>query len=159
MLKMSELSAMFESLGYESVKTYINSGNVGFDSPRASETKIVATIESAIEEAFGKKILVMIRRQKEIEQVFANNPFEGEFESHKEMHVLFLKEEMPPDKSMQLLAAQSADERFAIVGREIFCHSRPGVADSLLGKGFIDKKLKISYTARNWRTVQKLAEL
>jgi uncharacterized protein (DUF1697 family) len=54
---------------------------------------------------------------------------------------------------------QTADERFAVIGREIYCHLRLGVADSLLGKGYIEKKLKVPTTGRNWRTVQKLAEL
>ena len=66
---------------------------------------------------------------------------------------------MPKEKEQQLLEKQTEDERFAVRGREIYCHLRLGVADSLLGKGFIERKLKVPVTARNWRTVQKLAEL
>lgn len=159
MIKMSELVSMFESLGFDGVKTYINSGNIAFDSPKSAEKKLVAKIEDEIEKSFGKKIPVMLREQKDIDRTLANNPFDGEFESHKEMHVLFMSEEMPAAKAKQLLDAQTDSERFAIVGREIYCHLKLGVADSLLGKGFIDKKLKVPVTGRNWRTVQKLAEL
>lgn len=159
MIKMAELSAMFESLGFARVKTYINSGNIGFDSVKAAEKKLVVKIEKAIEDTFGKKIAVMVREQKQIERVLADNPFEGEFESHKEMHVLFLSEEMTAEKEKQLLDACPEGERYKCIGRELYCHLPKGVIDSLLGKSFLDKKLKLSATGRNWRTVQKLAEL
>ena len=159
MIKMSALATVFELLGLEGVKTYINSGNIAFDSAKIAEKKLVATLEKAIEETFGKKIAVMVRERKDIDRVLTNNPFDGEFASHKEMHVLFMRDEMPAEKAKQLLEAQTGDERFAIVGREIYCHLKLGVADSLLGKGFLDKKLKVQITGRNWRTVQKLAEL
>lgn len=160
---MTELKELFSSLDFENVTTYINSGNVGFDvnddEALRTGSKLVTYIEQAIESHFKLPIQVMVREQKAIENILKNNPFDGEFESHKEMHVLFMKDEMPADKETQLLEKQTPDERFAVLGREIYCHLRFGVADSLLGKGFIEKKLKVPVTARNWRTVQKLAEL
>ena len=173
-VSMPELKVLFESLGFESVKTYINSGNVGFDvkagipgvsCPHGSRdsmdqaSPLVEQIEQSILERFSLPIQVMVRGQKAIETILSENPFAGEFESHKEMHVLFMKEKMPKEKEEMLLEKQTADERFAVRGREIYCHLTLGVADSLLGKGFIEKKLKVPITARNWRTVQKLAEL
>lgn len=166
MIKMAELKTVFEDLGFKNVFTYINSGNLAFDvrSPPVSkglslESKLVSKIEKAIGKAFGKEIPVMVRAQESFSDVLANNPFEGQFESHKEMHVLFMKDEMPADKQEQLLTNQTKDERFVVRGREIYCHLRLGVAESLLGKGFIERKLKVQITARNWRTVEKLAKL
>ena len=170
MIKMTELKAAFERCGFENVTTYINSGNLAFDvtqmqKPARSkgslknESSLAATIEQAIEKEFAKQIPVMIREQAAVADILANNPFEGQFESHKEMHVLFMKGEMPPEKQQQLMAQQTPDERFSVRGREIYCHLRLGVADSLLGKGFIDKKLKVAVTGRNWRTTELLASL
>ena len=167
---MPELKAVFESLGFANVTTYINSGNVAFDAeamrkPARSEgranpeSRLTRQIEDAIEKHFKLPIQVMIREQREIEYILADNPFAGRFESHKEMHVLFMKGEMPDDKQAKLLEKQTDDERFAVRGRGIYCHLKLGVADSLLGKGFIERKLKVPITARNWRTVQKLADL
>ena len=167
---MPELTGVFVSLGFSNVKTCINSGNVAFDTdamqkPARSkgsanhESKLMDRIEQAIERRFELPIQVMVREQREIESILISNPFDGQFESHKEMHVLFMKEEMPEDKEDLLLEKQTDDERFAVRGREIYCHLRLSVADSLLGKGFIERKLKVAVTARNWRTVQKLAEL
>lgn len=159
MIKMTELKALFEALGFKNVVTYINSGNLAFDARKTAEKMLATKIEKAVEKGFGKEIPVMVREQPVITQILKDNPFEGEFESHKEMHVLFMKDEMPVDKREQLLSHQTDDERFAVKGREIYCHLKLGVAESLLGKGFIDKKLKVSVTGRNWRTVEKLAEL
>ena len=159
MIKMTELKSSFEQLGFKNVVSYINSGNLAFDSGKTTEDKLISKIENAIEKDFGLNIQVMVREQAAVDDVLANNPFEGQFESHKEMHVLFMKDKMPADKEKQLLEMQTADERFKVSGREIYSHLRLGVADSLLGKGFIEKKLKVPITARNWRTVQKLSEL
>src|SRR5512139_382557 len=115
MINMGELRAMFEALGFERVTSYINSGNLAFDSvssPRVSsphvskgsahETSIVPLIEAAINKTFGKPVRVMIRTQSDIERILAGNPYEGEYASHKEMHVLFLHEELSADKAAML---------------------------------------------------------
>ena len=159
MISMAELTKSFVALGFENVVSYINSGNLAFDARKADERKLVARLEKAIESDFGKKVSVMVREQGHIEQVLANNPYEGEFESHKEMHVLFLAAELAPDARRSLADAVPTGERFSVVGREIYCHLPRGVIDSFLGRGQFEKIVKIPVTARNWRTVQKLAEL
>jgi uncharacterized protein (DUF1697 family) len=160
MIKMGELRSLFEALGFEDVATYINSGNIGFNASRNyREADIITRIEDGIEKILDKKIQVMLRTPSAVHKILEANPFEGQFLSHKEMHVLFMKDEMPADLQSQLLDQQTENERFAIIGREIYCHLKLGVADSVLGKGFIEKKLKTPITARNWRTVQKLSEL
>jgi len=159
MIKMEELRATFEALGFENVASYINSGNLAFDSKKVAEEKLVAKIEKAIEKDVGKSIPVMIREQPALQKILDDNPFDGEFENHKEMHVLFMRTDMPVEKKDQLRSQQTKNERFEVRDREIYCHLRLGVADSLLGKGYIDKKLKAQITARNWRTVQKLIDL
>jgi uncharacterized protein (DUF1697 family) len=159
MIRMSELKKTFVALGFEKVVSYINSGNLAFDARKTDEKKLVAKLERAIEQDFGKKVSVMVREQTDIERVLANNPYDGEFASHKEMHVLFLASELSSDAKLSLADAVPTGERFAVVGREIYCHLPMGVADSYLGRGQFEKLVKIPVTARNWRTVQKLAEL
>lgn len=159
MIKMADLKSSFEKLGFKNVVSYINSGNLGFDVAKTTEEKICTKIEKAIEKEFSKSIPVMVRKQSSITKVINDNPFHGSYETHKQMHVLFMKGKMPKDKQEQLKAAETDHEKFEIVDREIYALSKLGVADSLLGKGFIEKKLKVPITARNWRTVQKLAEL
>lgn len=158
-IKMETLREMCAALGYENVKTYINSGNVIFETSQPDDETFAARIESAIEKKFALKIKVIVRTIDEIKDIIANNPFDGQFENDKDLHVFFLDEELPAEKCELLLANNNENERFTVLGREIFCHLRVSVLDSLMGKDYIGKKLKVSATARNWRTVNKIAEL
>lgn len=159
MIRMADLKKSFESLGLRKVVSYVNSGNLAFDSRKTSERSLTKKLEDVIERDFGKRVQVMVREQAAILEIIAANPYKGEFKSHKEMHVLFLKEQVPKENVAVLLESAPTAERFMIIGREIYCHLPMGVADSLMGRGLVEKKLKIPVTARNWRTVEKLAEL
>jgi len=159
MLKMSELKAAFEDAGFENVVTYINSGNIAFDTHTVGEASIANRIEKLIEDRFGKTVPTMVRKRSAIKKILASDPFAGKYETHKQMHVLFMNGKMPEDKQTILLAEATDREMFAIDGTEIYALLLDGVADSLLGKSFIEKKLKLNVTGRNWRTVEKLAQL
>ena len=158
-MKMSDLKLVFESLGFDNVATYINSGNLAFDAKKTAEAKLETKIEDAVEANVGKRIDVMVRPQSEISTIIKNNPFDGQYESHKHMHVLFLKEPMPREKEELLQASAFPGEKYDVREREIYNLLPNGVAGSLLTKGFFEKKPRVSYTGRNWRTVEKLAEL
>ena len=159
MVRMSDLKSMFESLGFKNVVSYINSGNLAFDAVKTTEEKLVSKIEKQIKASLGLDIQVMVRQQDAIAGVIENNPFKGKYETHKQMHVLFMKDEIPNDKRDEALGWQTDEERIAIKGREIYALLLGGVAESLIGRGLLERKLKIPMTARNWRTVEKLAEL
>ena len=158
-VNMAELRASCERLGYENVKTYINSGNVIFDAAPNDTDKIASQVHDAILRDFGLDISVMVRSIEELQEVIANNPFDGQFDNHKDMHVFFLADELPDDKRALLMEKHSEAEQISVHGKTIYYHLRISIIDSLLGKGFVDKKLKIPATARNWRTVMKLAEM
>jgi uncharacterized protein (DUF1697 family) len=159
MIRMEDLRAMFEGLGFKNVVSYINSGNLAFDARKASEEGLVVKIEAAIENHLGKRVCVMVRGQSDIARILANNPFEGQYASHKEMHVLFLQDALSKENQKWLSETAPPGERFSVAGREIYCHLPLGVADSYLGRGRFEKKLRVAVTARNWRTVEKLAHL
>ncbi len=166
MIRMTELKAALETLGFENVVTYINSGNVAFDvsSPHvskgsATEKELIDKIAPLLEKLAGKPISVMVREQADLSRIIQNNPYAGQFESHKEMHVLFLNDELTEEGKHFLAENVPPPERFSVAGREIYCHLPMGVADSYLGRGIFERKLKIAVTGRNWRTVEKLAEL
>ena len=160
MIKMETLREMFAALGFNDVKSYINSGNIVFETAKTDDLKLAEKIGKAIEKEFSMTIGVMVRQKSEIEDIIKNNPFEGKFENDKEVHVLFLNEELPKEKSELLVSNNNENEKFVVRGREIFYHAS-GVSfpDSLMGKDFIGNKLKVSATARNWRTINKIAEL
>ena len=158
-IKMETLRERCAALGFQNVKTYINSGNVIFETAETDDKKLAEKIERAIEIEFLLNIKVIVRSVSEIEETIKNNPFAGEFENDKDLHVFFLDETLPEEKCQLLLANNSENERFAVRNREIFCHLRGDFSESLIGKDYIGKRLKVSATARNWRTVNKITEL
>ncbi len=157
-VKMETLREVCSSLGCSNVKTYINSGNIIFETRKTDDKKLAAKIEKAIEKEFGLQIKTIVRTFEEIEIIVKNNPFAGQFENEKDLHVFFLDEEMPDEKRRMLLSNNNENEMFAANKREIFCLLRVSVLDSLMGKDYIGKKLKVFATARNWRTVNKILE-
>jgi uncharacterized protein (DUF1697 family) len=157
-VKMETLRKACTALGFENVKTYINSGNMIFETAKSDDKKLAEKIEKAIDKEFSLNIKTMVRSIAEIEDIVKNNPFDGQFENDKDLHVFFLDEALPAEKREQLLSNNNENEMFATQSREIFCLMRISVLDSLMGKDYIGKKLKVSATARNWRTVNKILE-
>lgn len=157
-IKMEELRKVFATLGFTNVKTYIQSGNVVFESDENDQAKLTEIIANAVESNFFKTP-VMIRTIDEIKAVIENNPFADEQFDDKQMHLVFLAEKLSDEKAEILMANNKETEKFAVFNREVYCLLRAGVADSLLGKKFIDNKLKVAATARNWRTLNKILEL
>ena len=158
-IKMETLREVCVAQGFQNVKTYINSGNLVFETVENDDKKPAEKIESAIEKEFSLKIKVIVRTIDEIENLISNNPFTGQFENDKDLHVFFLDEELPNEKREILLSNNTENEQFAVQNREIFCLLKISVLDSLIGKDYIGKKLKVSATARNWRTVNKILDL
>lgn len=158
-IKMETLRAVCTMLGFQNVKTYINSGNVIFETAETNDLKLAEKIEAAIETEFALRIKVMARTMDEIKSIVAKNPFDGQFENDKDLHVIFLDEELPTEKRELLLSNNNENEQYFVRNREIFCLLKVSVLDSLMGKDYIGKKLKVLATARNWRTVNKILDL
>lgn len=157
-IKMETLREVCTKLGFENVKTYINSGNVIFETSKSDDKKLAERIEKAIEKEFGLNIKTLVRSIDELKNIVKNNPFDGQFENDKDLHVFFLDEEMSDEKRELLLSNNNENEQYFVRNREIFCLLKVSVLDSLMGKDYIAKKLKVSSTARNWRTVNKVLE-
>lgn len=159
MIKMEKLRETVAELGFDNVKTYINSGNIAFDTKKTDDKKLAAKLHDVILAAFGFDISVMVRSADEIKDLIAANPFEGQFDNDKDLHAFFLNEPLSAEQANLLIAQSSNAERFHIGDRYLLRLLTISVLDSAVGKGFIDKKLKVATTARNWRTVQRLASL
>ncbi|HTJ62878.1 MAG TPA: DUF1697 domain-containing protein [Alphaproteobacteria bacterium] len=148
-LPMTELKAMCEAAGFETVKTYIASGNVVFVSA-LPETTVKAALEAKLAAYAGKAVPVMVRTAAEMAAVAEANPF-AEAAPNRVM-AIFL-DAAPPTDALEH-AVGRADEASALGAREIYVHYPSGQADT---------KLRIpaakTGTARNMNTVAKLAEM
>jgi len=157
---MKELQALFESLGYKQVKTYIQSGNVAFSAEEKSSSAIRKAIEVAISQRFGFEVPVLISTQADIKKVIEGNPFLNEkgIEPDK-LHVTFL-DELPKQESVdKLLTYDYAPDRFVLTGKEVYIYCPNGYGRTKINNTFFESKLKVGATTRNWKTVNVLAEM
>jgi uncharacterized protein (DUF1697 family) len=149
-LPMKELKLMCEEAGFESVRTYIASGNVVFetgDSPDHAR----AILEKRLEAWAGKEVGVLVRTGREMADLVTANPFPDQ--PGNRVVVLFLDRRPPPDLEAGVSGLQ--DEQMRPAASEVFIHYPEGQGSSKLsfGSGFG------LATARNMNTVAKLAEM
>jgi uncharacterized protein (DUF1697 family) len=159
MLPMKDLVSLCEGAGCVRVRTYINSGNVIFESPAAAVGKAGAAITRAIEDRFGFRSPVILRSAAELDDIVRNNPFLKAGADEKWLHVLFLHSLPEPARVAALDPYRSPPDRFEVRGREIFAHCPAGVGQSKLTNAWFDSKLATISSGRNWRTVCKLRDM
>ena len=148
-LPMAELKNICEAAGFTSVKTYIASGNVVFQSTK-TEAQVKAALEKALALYAGKPVGVLIRAAKEMTAVLAASPFKDKPGS--KAHAIFL-DQPPPSDALSSVSNQT-NEELQLGAREIYAYYPEGAGQS---------KLKIptakAGTARNMNTVAKLADM
>jgi uncharacterized protein (DUF1697 family) len=159
-IKMDQLRTSIEALGFEQVKTYIQSGNVVFKAAKAAPTALSKKIEATILADFGHSVSVIIRTADEMKQVLANNPFleERGVDSEK-LHVMFLSDAPESSALKKLEALMAPPERIRCVGKGLYFHLPNGVGQSIVMKKPIDRVLAVTTTMRNWKTVNTLHQM
>src|SRR5437868_4934049 len=75
LISMKDLSRMFEAIGFEDVRTYIQSGNVIFGDASADAELVTERAERGLREALGYEVKVILRTMNEVEGLVERNPF------------------------------------------------------------------------------------
>ncbi len=160
-IRMADLKALYELLGFKDVTTYIQSGNVVFRSGQKSPSAVAATISKAIQKKFGFEVTVIVREPAELQNIVRKNPFAGRRGVDEiRLYVTFLEEKPSPAlvKALGSLTAKSKDE-FQVAGKEVYLHCPTGYGKTLLSNTFFEKYLEVAATTRNWNTVNVLSEM
>ena len=157
-LPMKDLTKLLESLDCQQVKTYIQSGNAAFQHA-TTEPHILSThISSAIQASHGFEPAVLILPAKSLQQAIAENPFTDAGAAPKTLHLYFLTS-VPANPNFEKMATLKADsEQFELRKNVFYLHAPDGIGRSKLAAQ-AEKLLGVAATARNWRTVSKLAEM
>lgn len=156
-VRMAELKSLYESLGFTNVETYVQSGNVVFDSEEQDANKMADAIEKQIENTFGFAIPVQVRSADDFQRVIESHPFRDE--EPVRVLVTFLKESPNPLKLEKLSHYEDKVDQYAIGEQEIFLFCPGGYGNTKLSNTFFEKMLEVTATTRNWRTVNKLYEM
>jgi uncharacterized protein (DUF1697 family) len=148
---MAELRAKLENAGYDNVRTYIASGNVLFDGPRA-RAKTADELERLVAAAFGVKTAVILRSPQQLAAAVEKHPFDDVADTH----VAFLAARPTKPAAARL---EGVDPDAVLVGAELYLRLPRGVHGSRLSNARIESLLGVAATLRNWRTVVALSKL
>jgi uncharacterized protein (DUF1697 family) len=154
-IAMPKLRAALADAGFGDVRTYVQSGNVVLDSPKAAAT-VAEECARAIDEHFGLDIAVVTRTRDELAEVVRRNPLAGVAQDPRRYQVVFLSAEPHRDVIAKLSGLATDEERLEVIGREMYAWHPAGVARSKLWNGIAGKGLGVTATARNWTTVETL---
>lgn len=157
-LPMKELVDLLQELGCANIKTYIQSGNVVLCSSENSAAILKKRIEDAIASRFSLNPIVLLLSASQLVSAIAANPFPEATKEPATLHFFFLSE-FSAEYDEPLLQTMSApNERFQLVGKVFYLLAPDGIGRSRLAAN-VEKKLGVTTTARNYRTVDKLRQL
>lgn len=159
-IKMEALRNLYTTMGFCDIHTYLQSGNVTFRALATDEQMLEQTIEQYIKKEFSLDIPVQVMNVEALKNVIHNNPFlKDETLDPSFFHVTFLK--IPP-AVVDLKAIESKkteQEKMAFSGKVIYLYCPEGYGNTKLNNNFLEKRLKVTATTRNWKTTTALLQL
>jgi len=158
---MPELKALYEGLGFSKVITYIQSGNVIFETQINDPLPALSSlIEKAISDGYGFSTPVILRTIEEMQAVIKANPFIKDIgQVTEKLYVTFLDKEPALDSINRINPFDFLPDKFKFYNREIYLDCASGYGTTKLSNTFFENKLKVKATTRNWNTVNELLEL
>jgi len=160
LIKMTELAACFEALGFSHVRTYIQSGNVIFGADEPDQARLSSRIEAALSKTFNYEAMAVLRSIKEMKDIVGHAP-QG-FGSNPDAYrydVIFLKRPLTPSDVMDSISIkEGVDQAFAGEGVLYFIRLISRATQSRLTR-IISLPIYQSMTIRNWNTTKKLLDM
>jgi uncharacterized protein (DUF1697 family) len=158
-MKMPDLQALVIALGHANVVTYIQSGNVVFDSRVRNSSALADGLAQGISEQLGLEVGVLLRSREELAKIARANPYLRTGADETKLHVTFLAETPEAERVRSLAGFDAGADEMAVRGREVYLHCPGGYGTTKLSNGFLERRLAVTATTRNWNTVMKLLQL
>ena len=154
-IRMEALRASFAALGFKNVKTYIQSGNVIFETDEPADGLSVK-IGKKILGDFGFEVRVLTKSAKELAEIVKRNPFAKKGNDEARLYVTFLSDD-PSRNALELVQPLAAGaEEIHVAGRAVYLRLPNGYGKTKLSNTAIEKKLSCGATTRNWNTTKTL---
>jgi len=159
-VSMADLKALLVDLGFENVRTLLNSGNVVFSGKSKTEAELEELLETEFAKRGGRATEFFVRTAEEWKSIIARNPMTNEARRDPGHLLLVVLKREPSDQEVDALrAAIVGPEVVKAAGKQAYIYYPAGVGQSKLTAKLIEKKLGSPGTGRNWNTVLKLAAM
>lgn len=142
---------------FSNVQTWIQSGNVILNT-RLSAKEAAEKVNKIIKENIGADLKIIVKTPAEIKKVLAENPYEESYDISRVFFTLF--NDLPDEKLVETLQSQDfSNDKFIFAPHAIYLFIPGSAAETKLNNNFLERKLKIDTTTRNFNTLSKLIEL
>ena len=160
MIKMDTLKTTLEAIGFQNVQTYIQSGNVFVDTDEENASAVGFKIKQEIFKIFGHEVPIVVINKNDLEVCFKNNPFLKEKDvDEKKLYVAFVSTTLKSDNINDLKISQFKPDEASIDGNKIYIKYAVGAGKTRFDQKYIEKKLNVIATIRNWNTVTQLLKI
>ena len=150
------MEGLFLSLGFDSVQTYVQSGNVVFEDSDTDVQKVRDEIERKIARSFGFEVLVFVRTKEELQELVKGTPLRIGCQQTPRDPVVRRPADFPTE---EIERVRDEAEKVSSSGREVHLFCPNGYGRTKLSNGFFERRLKVHATTRNWRTLNALLSI
>jgi uncharacterized protein (DUF1697 family) len=157
-IKMADFKNHLQELNFIDVQTYIQSGNAVFKNKKTSPKALEKKITKKILEEYGFEVSVIVKSPNELTEIIKKNPFTKD-EDLSRLCVIFLSDEPTSENLKKLKGIDHSPEEYVLRGKTIYFYSPHGFGKAKMSNNFFENKLKVSATTRNWKTVNRLADM
>jgi uncharacterized protein (DUF1697 family) len=157
---MNALREVYAALNFKNIETYIQSGNVVFQSGASDVHELENKISKKLLKIFSAQIPVLVLELGELKKIVKNNPFVNKrTEDPKALLVTFLSDAPNKEDLTSIQDKTYAPDEFIVSGKTVYLFCPKGYGNTKLTNTFFEKKLKVMATARNWKTVLELVNM
>jgi len=158
-VSMEKLRGLFIDLGLDNVRSYIQTGNVFFESAETDRSKLAATIEAHLKKALRYEVPVILRTIEEVEAALHLNPFKGiELTKDRRFYILFAAQSISSDLALPFRSPTGEFEIISITPGEIFLVLTLKNGRSGNPAAFVEKIFNTKVTGRFFHTTAKILE-
>ena len=151
---MKDLKDVLHSIGLENCLTYIQSGNIVFNTSASDTNAIASKISTEIKKHFNFDVPTIAVTLNELVAINQENTFAGE--ETKQLYYTFLSSSPKKEDADKFSALKFDNTQFELRKKCVYLCFNTKVSDSKLSNNLIENRLKVNATTRNWKTVQKL---
>lgn len=152
---MHDLALLYESIGFNNIKTYLQTGNVLFDSKDKNISQIVKIINDGIFNELGYRVTVILRTRQELLDIAESNPFKN-YDGDVKYYLTFLAESPKITPTLPIRKKDIENEVFKVENNNVYT-----VGFNVKGRYgfpnvFIEKEFGVPATTRNWNTILRI---
>lgn len=159
-IQMADLKEKLAALHYTNLRTYIQSGNILFSYQETAQEDLRKQIEAEIFKHYQIQVPVIVLKVQELTEAVSNNPFLNQRkEDESKLHITFLSEKPKEENVEKLLAISNLPDELIVRDKLIYLFCPDGYGRTKFTNTFLEQKLKVTATTRNWKTSNKLIEI